>query len=604
MRVNGSLSSIRRTSCGVPQGSILSPLLFSILFQNIPEVQNCEISMYADDISAHTISDTIEEATNNMQTAINTIHNWINGSGGKISEEKTKLMYFTNKRITNIPGITLNNTPLNFVTNYRFLGLILDGPHLTWREHVENLRINCQRKLDVMKSIVGKSWGTSTKHLKLFYTSYIKSRIDYGSVVYGSASTTTLNKLEIIQNTALRIIGGFRKTTNIVTLQVETNIPPITLTHQYQTMKKLATIKELPISHPTFQLISSEWNSINNINWTTFPHKAPFLIRAKNLSTALNIPYQNTFHRNEAVDPIPPWIDIKKIINTKFAEKVNKDLSSQETIIEHNYIIESKYQNHLQIYTDGSKAEDNSTGAAFHLSDIFDSSWKLEPFHSIVAAELFAILQALTFIYNNISPETGVVILSDSKTSLYIIQNPYKTYTSLAFDIRKLILNIISRGQNLALQWIPAHKGIAGNEKADKAANIARSNNIVTQLVPNKEELITYLKKQTHLNFKNYWNENKNLTSLHNIRDEIGNLPWLDTNIREETRILNRLRSGHAGLNNYLYKTNQTNSPNCLNCQVIEDREHYLLHYKRYTNQRNSLKVQLKILELKKIKKP
>ena len=97
-------------------------------------------------------------------------------------------------------------------------------------------------------------------------------------------------------------------------------------------------------------------------------------------------------------------------------------------------------------------------------------------------------------------------------------------------------------------------------------------------------------------------NENKNLTSLHNIRDEIGNLPWLDTNIREETRILNRLRSGHAGLNNYLYKTNQTNSPNCLNCQVIEDREHYLLHCKRYTNQTNSLKVQLKTLESKTIK--
>ena len=73
VRINSSLSDTKNTSCGVPQGSILSPLIFSILYHNIPVTQNCEISMYADDISAYTIGNTIEEAAANLQTAINEI---------------------------------------------------------------------------------------------------------------------------------------------------------------------------------------------------------------------------------------------------------------------------------------------------------------------------------------------------------------------------------------------------------------------------------------------------------------------------------------------------------------------------------------------------
>ena len=63
----------------------------------------------------------------------------------------------------------------------------------------------------------------------MFYTSCIKNRIDYGVVIYGYASKTILNKVEFIQKTALRIIGGYKKITNITFLLVETNTLPINL---------------------------------------------------------------------------------------------------------------------------------------------------------------------------------------------------------------------------------------------------------------------------------------------------------------------------------------------------------------------------------------
>ena len=77
--------------------------------------------------------------------------------------------------------------------------------------------------------------------------------------------------------------------------------------------------------------------------------------------------------------------------------------------------------------------------------------------------------------------------------------------------------------------------------------------------------------------------------------DKIGNLQKLDINFREETRIFNRLRSDYASLNSYLYKINQTDSPNSINCQVIEDREQFT----HYRNQKNSCKLQLKNIRIK-----
>ncbi len=62
-----------------------------------------------------------------------------------------------------------------------------------------------------MRALAGVKWGASRATLLHFYRAYIRSKIDYGCEVYGSASPTLLKQLEVVQNTALRIaLGGFR----------------------------------------------------------------------------------------------------------------------------------------------------------------------------------------------------------------------------------------------------------------------------------------------------------------------------------------------------------------------------------------------------------
>ena len=169
-----------------------NPLLWAILASNIPQSRNTTTLVLADDIAFTATADSIEEAQNYLQTAVNSFADWATQWGLTISPEKSKLMCFTRKRINAIPGITINDVQIPFVARHCFLGRYLDGPRLTWKHHIEYLKQNCTKRLDMMKRIAGKNWGANSDSLTAFYKAYIRSKLDYGSILYSSASKTCL----------------------------------------------------------------------------------------------------------------------------------------------------------------------------------------------------------------------------------------------------------------------------------------------------------------------------------------------------------------------------------------------------------------------------
>ena len=98
-----------------------------------------------------------------------------------------------------LPVIQVGDVTVPFVTKHCFLGLILDGPYLTWKHHIEYLRTSCMKRLDIMKRVAGKSWGMGMDGLLLLYQSFVRSKLDYGCIIYGSASKTLLSKLDVVQ---------------------------------------------------------------------------------------------------------------------------------------------------------------------------------------------------------------------------------------------------------------------------------------------------------------------------------------------------------------------------------------------------------------------
>ena len=105
-------------------------------------------------------------------------------------------------------------------------------------------------------------------------------KIDYSLHIYSLASVSQLNKLDIIQNSAVRIITGLRQCTFILSLNFEAGFVSITHYIHFILCKYLFEYFSLPITHVSSYLIRNQWDSLQNISSITLPHKTPFLIRA------------------------------------------------------------------------------------------------------------------------------------------------------------------------------------------------------------------------------------------------------------------------------------------------------------------------------------
>lgn len=110
----------------------------------------------------------------------------------------------------------LYNSNIEEVQTHKFLCLQFDTK-LSWIPHLQQLKRDCIKRLDTMKTIAHHHWGAEESVLLNFYRTFIRSKLEYGSIVYGSASETALKTLNAITNTALRLASGAYRTSPVET---------------------------------------------------------------------------------------------------------------------------------------------------------------------------------------------------------------------------------------------------------------------------------------------------------------------------------------------------------------------------------------------------
>ena len=450
------------------------------------------------------------------------------------------------------------------VKSHKYLGVYFDN-HLTWKPHIDYLTNTLVNKVNILKAISGREWGADRTSMLMLYKHMIRPKIEYGCILYASASETNLKRLDSIQNQCIKIATGAFKSSRTKDVEVEANIPSLRLHYHLVILRTVAPIVASP-SHPVRMLVD---------DFSRYIHLShpPFSTRAHLLARKYNVPF-------DWIEPVPhinteQWATKANIIH------LNSDLSKADctvALLQDALSIINNYPDHEPYYTDGSKME-SRTGAGIHSASL-SRGFRLPNDYSVFDAELFAIFAAIEHI---LQEEKSAILFSDSRSSLEAIKNCSHKHP-LVLKICKLIL---TSPISIYLAWIPSHIGIPGNERADDWAK--RSLNYrdmdITPSPISYSTLMRMTKSKIQLYWQNEWSRRGYLT----YKQDIGPTLTAARPRRCEEVALCRLRMGKTMLTHITPWMCGTFPDNCEHCGDRLTIKHILVDCVHFIRQRRDI---------------
>ncbi|CAF0948508.1 unnamed protein product [Brachionus calyciflorus] len=212
VEINDTLSKILDIENGVPQGSPLSPLLFSLFINDICKIlstTSIKFCMFADDLTIWVTHKRFRHIKKKLQIGINKINSFFKKIGLKINEKKCQQSLFTFKRSTllNDLKLSINNQTIDYCTNPIILGIEFDTK-CSFTKHFENLIKKCTSRVNLLRILAFKSNRLNKNYLLIIYKSLILSLFQYSSLPYIVTTEKIKSKLQVIQNKCLKIILG------------------------------------------------------------------------------------------------------------------------------------------------------------------------------------------------------------------------------------------------------------------------------------------------------------------------------------------------------------------------------------------------------------
>ena len=594
VRVGSTLSNAKSVDEGVPQGSVLSCTLFAIAMDTVvqklegTQVKTC---LYVDDLTIYA-SGSFNVAQRQIQMAIRRIEKWSKETGFRFSPMKTVSMHICRHRengiwcTNNNPEISLYGSPIQFKDTHMYLGLLIDK-RLKWDKHIELLRVDCQKRLNILKYLSHVNWGADSKTLIRIYIAFIKSKIEYGVEAYGSACASTLDRLKPLQNASIRIATGAYRTSPTESIEIIAGIKPLDISRAEKMANYMVRIT-LSSSNPLKTLCQNLSTVDDDVQQQTNKQMEKFILnsiqnRIKIIAEDYDIQYNLII--KETISEDPPWEVNCISACDDVLQNAKKDIPPHIIKMIYTHHIDTHIHSNFTAYTDGSKTE-QGVAYAFTASSPnkppINKSIKMNKETSVFSAELHAIQGAL-----NAGIQAGadrLLIFTDSKSSIQTIVKPFNK-NPIAAQIQKTVRESSSK---LKLCWVPSHVGIRGNEIADNLANRATNLPIEEENKLTRDEYKSKIKKKSKEIWLNRWKSPRQRPNkLREITDNISPLPNSVCQDRRWERTLTRLRIGHSRLTHEHLMT-ATAPPTCENCgeEVQVTIKHILIECPQYRTKR------------------
>ena len=322
VKFRNQTSKSRNVRAGVPQGAVTSPILFNFYLTNLPAPPpGIKVIQYADDISIYMCSKkSINEMSREITVYIDMVVRFLEERELKVSPEKSTVTLFTPDpaQFKTTPPVKIKSQQVKLDQEPKLLGVHFDTMY-TFSKHIAKTVTKAKKKLNLLKSLTGTDWGHDKETLCMTYKSTVKSVLEYAAPVWSPAiSDTNWDKLQRVQNSALRIATGTYTMASVQHLHRETKILPLKehgrlLTTQYLAACHLPGhpgrehLTRPPSSRQKKQTLLDYLPSVSTL-FPDDPTEQDYKSAIKQLHKTTVESTINAYPNNKVLDDIPPDI--------------------------------------------------------------------------------------------------------------------------------------------------------------------------------------------------------------------------------------------------------------------------------------------------------